>query len=628
MSDKKKDENSKQLYKQKLRCNMCYEIPIIKEVINEGGLNTFISAECLNKHGVFFSLKDFISDKNQIENIKCHICNKIQGIIDHHSKFFYFCKECTKFLCPTCHSSHKKTKHHQIKLDEFDNICKEHGKEYSGFCPKCNINICSSCNKVHSKHDKKFDFKNVMPNSQKIKEVTNKIEIQKAQILEVNKILDNILKIANEKIKEYQENLKDTIKYNIQILNGLEPKKPNYQSIVNFNKILNLNISDISWVTEIQDALDKFIKLIKKNYFSSSHDKVKNPTSNIDKELMDTLRKSILGNANKPNIDILEDQQLYDFTDNELLSEIGKKNYRIFKNEEIIGELKNIYIMNECNNYLTIADNGIFIFDQETNDLLSYIDVNENLEYDEINSLAYYYDIKLKKINLFIGTNNNKIKIYCVDENNDYSYELIQEINIEKIKNLFCNKKGHLLVFEDNNFAIYKLYGNKYEQEKEYIGEDNETINLYSTENYYISTIKEKQQIIFYDKKDFEILFSIDKINNNEDSKIIEISKNLICLSFKNLIQVIDVDKKILSFCYDKIIMDYIESIDLINDNEILLSCNLNNKLTTYILENDIENKTFKEKNKIEDLDCKIIRKIETDKLILYTKYGVNIIEN
>ena len=74
--------------------------------------------------------------------------------------------------------------------------------------------------------------------------------------------------------------------------------------------------------------------------------------------------------------------------------------------------------------------------------------------------------------------------------------------------------------------------------------------------------------------------------------------------------------------------MDYIESIDLINDNEILLSCNLNNKLTTYILENDIENKTFKEKNKIEDLDCKIIRKIETDKLILYTKYGVNIIEN
>ena len=38
------------------------------------------------------------------------------------------------------------------------------------------------------------------------------------------------------------------------------------------------------------------------------------------------------------------------------------------KNEEIIGELKNIYIMKEFNNNLTLADNGIFIFDEEKND--------------------------------------------------------------------------------------------------------------------------------------------------------------------------------------------------------------------------------------------------------------------
>ena len=74
--------------------------------------------------------------------------------------------------------------------------------------------------------------------------------------------------------------------------------------------------------------------------------------------------------------------------------------------------------------------------------------------------------------------------------------------------------------------------------------------------------------------------------------------------------------------------MDSIESIDLINDTDILLSCYLNNKLTTYILEIDIVNKTFKEKKKIEDLDCKLIRKIEANKVILYMKYGDNIIGN
>ena len=99
-------------------------------------------------------------------------------------------------------------------------------------------------------------------------------------------------------------------------------------------------------------------------------------------------------------------------------------------------------------------------------------------------------------------------------------------------------------------------------------------------------------------------------------------------MSFKNIIQVIDIDKKSISFCYDSINMDYIESVDLINDKEILLTSNINNKLITFILELDETNKTFKEKKKIEDLECKLIRKIRKNKIILYTKYGLNILEN
>ena len=634
MNDKKLDEKARQLiFKQKTRCNMCYEIPIIKEIVNGGGLSYFITAECLNKHGVFFcALKDFCSDKNQIDKIKCHNCANIQGIVDFQSKLFHSCKECHKFLCQTCFSAHYKkfqNSHHTTRIDDLDYICKEHGIQYTGFCTKCNINICNFCQqRQHAKHDKKLIFKDIMPLEQKIKEVSDKVETQKGLIDEINKILNDFLKIANEKIKEYQDNLNSSLKFNNQVFNCIDQKNPNYQSIVNFEKMLNIDISEISWISEIQGLLDKFIKLIKTQSSTISHEKTKNTTNNIDKDLMDTFKQSIIGNTNKPTIDVLQNEKHYDFTNNELLKEIGKKNFRIYKNEEIIGDLKDIYIMNECNSYLTLVDNGIFIFDQETNDLLSYIDVNDNLEYDEITNLSYYYNKNLNKIFLFLGTNTNKIKIYCINEKNDYSNELIQEIKLENLKNIFCNEKGDLLVFEEKSSSIYKFQDKKYEQEKEFIVEEKETKKLYSTENYLISCLKEKEKLIFYNKKDFEVLFTIDNIKNNENTQIIEISKNLILVSFKNIIQVIDVEKKSISFCHDAINMDYIESVDIFNNKEILLTSNLNNKLITYILELDEANKIFKEKKKIEDLDCKLIRKIGQNKIILYTKYGLNILEN
>ena len=632
MTEKKLDEITKQLiYKQKLRCNMCYEIPIIKEINNAGVMSFFISAECLNKHGVYFcTLKDFCSDKNQLDQIKCCICNKSQGKIDYESKLYNYCRECKKFLCSNCIPSHhkKNQNHHTLKVEHLDFNCKEHSSPFVGFCPKCNINICNAClQKTHSNHGQSIVLNNIMPNQQKLKEATDKIGKQKNEIDEINKILDELLKI-NNKIKEYQENLNSALKFNNQIINSIDPIKPNYQSILNFDKILDIDISDISWVVELQELLDKFIKFIKSNSSSITHEKTPNPTNNIiDKELMDTFKKSIVDSINKPIINPLEIQNAYDFTDNELLKEIGNKNKRIIKKEEIIGELKNIYIMNDCNNYLTVADNGLFLYDQETNDLLSYIDINDDMEYDEIKDLTYYYNNNINKIYLFIGTNTNKIKIYCIDINNEYNNELIQVIKVENIKNIFCNKKGDLFVLENNSTSIYKFNDNKYEQDKEFINDENETKNLYSTDNYLIITIKEKEQIIFYNKDNLEEIFSIDKIKNNEQSKIYELSKNIIYVTFKNIIQVIDVEKKNICYIYDKLNMDYIESGDIINDKDFLLSGNSNNKLTTYILELDEPNKTFKEKKKIEDLQCKLIHKIEKNKLILYTKYGVNIIE-
>ena len=138
------DKQTKDLiYTQKTRCNLCHEVPIIKEIMHNEGLIYFISAECLNKHGVFFcTLADFCKDQNQFEKLKCSLCNSTQGNIKSKKEIYQFCKEC-QFLCPKCITTkHKKfkKKHPLMEIQYLDFTCFEHQKNYIGFCEQCNNN--------------------------------------------------------------------------------------------------------------------------------------------------------------------------------------------------------------------------------------------------------------------------------------------------------------------------------------------------------------------------------------------------------------------------------------------------------------------------------------------------------
>ena len=453
---------------------------------------------------------------------------------------------------------------------------------------------------------------------------------------EINKILTDFFKTVNGPTKEYHESLMAALNFNTQVFNSFSSVNTNYQSLMNFNKIMDIDITgDITWIAKLQESLDKLIKIIKETSSKNKPQQNENPlnaSQNIDKDLLNTFQESIVTNVGKSNIDILDSinkERDDDFTDNELLKQIGKKNKKLIKKKEIIGELKNIYIMNECKCYIILADNGIFIYDQEDNELLNYIDINDNLEYDEINSLTYFYNKDQNKIYLIIGTNNNKIKVYCIDENSEYTYELIQEIRVGKISNMFCNKNGDLLILEEELYNIYNFDGEQFEEQKQCLNQENETKNLHITANHLIFTVKEngKDKIIFFDTEKFLPQFSIEDIKIDEKSKIFELSKNLVCVSCKEKIQVIDVEKKSLCNTFDNIKMDYIESADLINEKDLFLSCMINNQLFVFILEWDSSNKTFKEKKNIEGLECKIIKNLNKNKIILFTKYGVNIIE-
>ena len=620
------------LYTQKVRCNLCHGIPIIKEIVHSGGLSYFISAECLNNHGIFFyTLDDFCQDSNQFENVKCNKCNKIQGIIKSKKELFQYCKEC-QFLCPSCvNSKHKKfkKKHHLIEIQNLDFICLEHQKNYTKFCEKCNINICELCEPNHTDHKNIYQLSSIIPDKNKIKKVEEKINQQKKQIDEINNLLNNFLKVVNEKTKEYQNKLNIDLKLNTQIFNCLDVEHPNYQSIINFDKIIDIDYSDISWIEEINNQLDKFIKLIKeKAPNNSSTVNITKTSTIIDKDLMEKFQKSMSENQNKTSIKALENRNKYDdFSECQLLKEIGQKNQIIFRNDEIIGNLKDIYIMPKCKDYLLIIDNGIFLYEQETNDLVCYIDINDNLEYNEINSIQYEYDNKLNRIYLYIGI-RDKIKIYCIDENKEYRYSLIQELKIKDLINFCIDDNFNIFILSENGYLIYKKKNNIYELEIENINIRNEKYNLFSNKNYIILGKKEKDELLFLDKKNnFETLFFIHKIKVNEQSQFIEINENLICLSYENVIQVIDLQKKCLSHIYNKSEINNLLSIALINNKQILLSGNKEEKYLIYILEFNESYSKLNVKKKIDNIRCDIAREISPDKIFLYTNYGVNILE-
>jgi len=147
--ESKSAKSKNKIYQNKIRCSVCYEVPIIQEILETKGVNCFITAECLNHHKVnLCPIKEFCSDKTKLDNIKCTDCNAMQGIVESEDKFFSFCKECNKFCCPKCFKLHyqkfKKT-HHISSVDKIDNICKKHQGPFIAFCGKCNINLCPLC---------------------------------------------------------------------------------------------------------------------------------------------------------------------------------------------------------------------------------------------------------------------------------------------------------------------------------------------------------------------------------------------------------------------------------------------------------------------------------------------------
>ena len=595
------------IFKKKVRCNLCHEIPIIKEILSSNGVNCFITSECLNHHGLFLCpLKDFCDDKSQLDKIKCSVCNSVQDIANSLSKLFIFCKECNNYFCPNCLKDHFKNKladHHFSYMNEIDYKCKEHLRHFSFFCDNCKKNLCPLCyQRNHFKHKNIIHFDKIKPTEKTYREIKYKLEEQKAQIDIISEYLENFIKIITTKVNEYINTIKLALNFNYKIFNCYNKDRLNYQSIINLEKIIDIDITDVSFITDIQNELEQCFQMIKtKSSYKSLSSKGQLTTPNVDKELLKTV-KSALGRSktfslsdisfekikykeNKEKEREKEKEEVNEFADNKLLEKIGKKNTKILNIKDIIGTIKKIYSIEELNIYLLIIDNGIFIYDQETSEIFNYIDINEGFEYNEIDKFTCYYNKKNNLIYLFVGTKNNIIKIYTINENEDFDYKLIQELQIDNLNNLSCNKYGKLLIVDKNGIYIYNNESENYRKGKEIGVEEIKKYKfLYYTENYLILSLEEKDKLIIYDKNSLEKILSLENIFIDEKSKIFEISKNIIGASFKNKISVINCEEKKLCFCYEKENIRYIEYAEAINTKQIFISCkNKDNKLVLNI---------------------------------------------
>ena len=68
-------------------------------------------------------------------------------------------------------------------------------------------------------------------------------------------------------------------------------------------------------------------------------------------------------------------------------------------------------------------------------------------------------------------------------------------------------------------------------------------------------------------------------------------------------------------------------SFDLINSKNLLVSGSMNEKYFVFTIEFDEAYSKASDKKMVENLRCDIVRKISSNLIILYTNYGINILE-
>ena len=469
------------------RCKESCKFEIMQDYI--------ILKDCKFQHITKISIRDYNNKKKQ--NISNYIYNN--SFVNNFSNFF------ANFS-------------NQLNLFNNKNIvnykCPLHNDYYFSYCKECRSNLCMTCHNRHNNNHSIIEFKTMLKNIEKIKEIFNEYN---------NKIykMKDLIKNLNDKFDKIEEKHKF---YDYRMRNFNLSKK-NYNELYNMKEIQNnikKDINDIHLFSQIYDECKEIIDQI--NIYKSNIIKEKNNSIKFD-------NLSINSN-NKIYIDQLKISHEINFQINKAIQK--NNSLKIERIDEIS------FIQNEENNNNSKLLISNEIYDFHIDKIIKKYDCTKflkiNVESIKINGTNKYKDLEISnKITIIFEENKKVIKT--------------NSFQINKIDTDFINsKKENKKVIQKNVYikieSIKKLNIVKYEDlQKESIMRIN--FSSYGT------------KIIYNESKDYcqndQYEFFLEKTNKIKkelgSNKLIQINnKELLVLNKQNKHEFLDKQKQRIYF--------------------------------------------------------------------------------
>ena len=348
--------------------------------------------------------------------------------------------------------------------------CLKHKEKYVAYCKKCQKNLCKEClEDEEKKHKEKIiEFENILFTN-------NDLYNLKVKIFQIEKYIKEIENIANI-FSEHLNNLKNELNSNLINFKILSYKYLNYSKklldfyIINKENNLNYNI------------INNLRKKLKFKDFQQI------PTNLLD------------------FIIFLKQIEIFNF-ENNILSELDKKEYNLNNNENIIySKLNYLKLIMEKN---VIQDAKTEIFNAQIFDLFNKYDIKNNMK-----DYIIYSNNTTKNINIY------DIKNFSLISRIKVNYE-INCLKVFTFKNNF-----YYYYINDNNFYIrdlehnlkieLKIFSKSYIYSLNYIYYDNKILFVFNS--YNSSNLK----FYFFDK------------SNKNDLIVIKMNK---CINYVDFFQ-------------------------------------------------------------------------------------------
>jgi len=498
------------------------KIPLFK-IIYENGNKLYIQNEKNNKKYTpsLFLQEYFNLSENYQKNIS------------------YFNNNEDENLCSDCLNEKKNNK----KETFINSICSIHNAKYEYYCLNCKINLCELCFKNHS-HE--HEIVKILTHLHKKYMFIKKIETIEKNIINIENILEDILKnleneinnfktIITQKLKEFKDIIEISKKMNLIYEKKKKKNDISYEIIQNtirFTNFINLNFTFKQKYNYFEKAILFFKFITQNNILHETEEKIYN--NKISK------RKNILTLKNhKESVQcllILKDGRLVSSSNDGLII-IYKTNFEI---DLIINiHKKEVYniIQNHLNDIISCsADKTINIIQL----LKGTYYVKQTLK-SHSNSILHIREFSNK--NLFSSSSDLTIKIW---NNTIKGYQLILTLKTK-----------------DKIYSILEL--KKFKQ---------------------FVCLESEKNVIFYNLNDFNIIYSLKEIENSGwTNSICLLNDNIIGICGKNKIiifnistyeilhvlqsecQMICIKKFAVNFILTTNILGQIFQYELINDN-------------------------------------------------------------